>query len=337
MKKVLLHIAARQPDARIWTEPFKTALRRLGELSIVEQGRRLTDAQRAELIRQCHILLTDRGAAVVPTDIIERRGHLEYICHITGRVRDQIPIQIVEAGIPVTNWGDAPAQGLAEGAMALLLMVVKDLHARIQSLRRDEWPMATVSLGSTLEGLRVGLYGFGAVGRRFHIMLAPFRPEVRVYDPHVEQFPPDCIVAGSVEELFDNSDAIIVLAALTPETRGAIDGSLLARLPEGGIVVNVARGAIVDQGALFAELEKGRLRAGLDVLEPDGLPPGHPARGWENLVLSAHQIGKSRPLTTFAPERLSADGKVCLQNVERHLLGQKLAFVMDRRRYELTT
>jgi phosphoglycerate dehydrogenase-like enzyme len=109
-------------------------------------------------------------------------------------------------------------------------------------------------------------------------------------------------------------------------------------LPKYGIVVNTARGAIVDQEALFAELKSGRLRAGLDVLDPDTLPPDHEARRWENLIWTCHSIGGGLwPTDGAPPAELAPHQEICLDNLRRFLRGEPLRFVMDEVRYARST
>jgi phosphoglycerate dehydrogenase-like enzyme len=105
-------------------------------------------------------------------------------------------------------------------------------------------------------------------------------------------------------------------------------------LPDNGIVINTARGGIIEQDALFAELESGRLLAGLDVLEPDRLPEGHPAKKWSNAIFSTHSIGKSHP---EGQNVLRPMHQICLENLRRHIAGMSLEFVMDVDRYQRST
>jgi phosphoglycerate dehydrogenase-like enzyme len=268
---------------------------------------------------------------------VEDRGSLEYICHVTGEMRRFIPIELIDSDIPVTNWGDAPAGRIAEGAVALLLAMVKNLRARTRTIEQGGWRTEDGVFSGTLDGMIVGVYGCGFIGRRFVEMLRPFGPEVRVYDPYADDIPTGCVRVASLRDLFEGAEAIAIHAGQTDETRGTITADLLARLPDDGIIVNTARGGIIDQEALFAELERGRLLAALDVLEPDGaLPEDHPAREWPNLILTAHSIGKAQA-DTVVSDRLTPMHRVCLDNLRRHVNGEALEFLMDRERYLLST
>lgn len=333
----LLHIASRKPNERVWVPDFLAALERIGDLALVEDGDDLTDAACAELIRQCDVLITCWQSLPVPRSLAEDRGRLRYICNVTGSVRQSVPIELVEAGIPLTNWGDAPAGRLAEGAMTLLLAAVKNLRLRIETASAGGGALPGDAFSGTLEGMQVGVYGCGAIGRRFVEMLRPFEPVIRVYDPYVDGLPPGCLRSDSLPELFRESQAIVIHAGLSDETGGSVTAELLAMLPDNGIVINTARGAIIDQTALFSELESGRLLAGLDVLHPDKLAADHPARKWPNLILTSHNIGKAFAEGTVRPRGLQKMHRRCLENLERFFAGEPLEFAMDRDRYLRST
>lgn len=321
----ILHIAQNQPNGRLFTPYFQQRMTGLGEFSCVENGGAMNDEARAALCRQCEVLLTGWGSVTVPASLAQNPGKLRYICHLTGTVEGIIPAEIFQAGLPVTNWGDAPAFPVAEGALALLLACLKQLPEQQIVKRTGGWrPEHEAWIGS-MRDLRLGLYGYGAIGRTFHDLCRPLGPRVAVYDPYVLNVPADARRINRMDDLFADSDAIAIHAALTKETEHSVTSGLLARLPDGGIVINTARGAIVDQDALFAELAAGRLRAGLDVLaDDDRLPEGHAARTWPNLILTAHLVHfVSWP---HNPTRLDLWHEVALDNLRRFKAGQPLRF-----------
>ena len=327
----LLHIVTRKASDRIWIPEFVEAVKPFGDLTIIEDGEQLSDEECAMRIRECDVLLTGWGARPVPLAVARDPGQLGYVCNVTGSMCQFIPLELIESGIPVTNWGDAPANRLAEGAVTLLLACVKNLRLRIETVQQGGWRIAEDTFSGTLEGLNLGVYGCGEIGRRFVKMLKPFRPVIRIYDPYAADLPDGCIHVDSLDELFATSEAIALHAGLSDETRGAVTADLLAKLPDNGIIINTARGAIIDQEALFAELERGRLLAGLDVLDPDRLPDDHPAKQWPNVIFTAHSIGKvQRPGLELMHE-------VCLDNLKRYVRGEPLRFVMDRDRYLRST
>jgi phosphoglycerate dehydrogenase-like enzyme len=334
----LLHIAHEEPSARLWSDRFIEQLTSLGDLHITENGGQLSEEALLERMRSADVLLTGWGSVAVPPALAREPGAVRYICHMTGTMRATVPLEVIEAGVPVTNWGDAPANQVAEGAMALLLGTLKDLHHHVVTKREGGWGIDVHRNGGSLRGLRVGVYGCGAVGRRFIEMLRPFRAEVLVFDPYEVALPEGCRRAETLEELFGSCSAVAIHAALTAETRRSVTAELLALLPDHGVLVNTARGDILDQEALFAELEAGRLRAGLDVLAgSDSLPRDHPARRWENLILTSHQVEWGWPDDYEPTSELLPLHEVCLANLRRFAAGEQLLHRMDRERYERST
>ncbi len=333
----MIHLAASVPHPAIWNEPFIRELRALGELTIVPNAQALPAARTAALIRDCDVALSSWGSTAIPGEVAARPGQLKYACHVTGSVQGCIPLALIEAGILVTNWGDAPAQAIAEGALALLLAVLKDLQRHILRQRGLNAAVDQDPVSGGLEGTDVGIYGLGVVGRRFLELLRPFNPVIRAYDPFAVELPPDCIRVASLEELFGQSRVVVIHAGLTDATRRSVTAELLARLPDHGVLINTARGGIVDHDALTREVRAGRLRAGLDVTEPEPLPPDHPLRQCPGCLLTPHCIGNAWPEDPTRPPRLNKAHQICLDNLRRFLRGEPVRFTMNRQRYLLST
>lgn len=334
MSKRLLNISPDGNPPCLRAQGFKEALAEFGELVLLAGGDRMSEQEIADHVRRCHVYLVGHGTTPLPKSLAEDRGSLEYICGITGTMRPFVPVELVDAGIPLTNWGDAPAHGVAEGAMALLLATLKDLHHHVAEVRRGGWKIDRARHGGALEGLNVGVFGCGMIGRRFIELLRPFGAIIRVFDPYLEEPLEGVERVASIDALFEQSEAIVVHAGWTPETDKIINAERLSKLPDHAVIVNTARGGIIDQDALFAELRTGRLRAGLDVLEPDCLPDDHPARQWENLILTAHQVGMGWP---HPVARMGRMHEICLDNLRRWRDGKPLRFLMDPVRYRRST
>jgi phosphoglycerate dehydrogenase-like enzyme len=328
-----LHLAAKEPNTRLFPPAFLEGVAQWGTLEIILNTGGWESSEVARRIREADVLLTGWGHAPIPPEIAANPGNLRYICHLTGEMTRTVPIEVIRSPIPVTNWGDAPAFEVAEAAFGLLLACLKNLRPHIEAKRSgDGWRIPESSIGS-LYNLRLGIYGFGFIGRAFYDLCQPFQPRITVYDPYAADCPAPR--ADSLEELFANSDAVVIHAGLTDETRHSITERHFALLPDHGIVVNTARGGIVDQEALFAELATGRLRAALDVLDDtDSLLPDHPARQYPNLILTAHQVAHVDWPDTNGWQRFHA---VALDNLRRFHGGAPLRFIMDETRYLRST
>ncbi len=314
--------------------PLGKALRELAELKIVEQARDLTEQEIAEEMRKADVVITNWASTPIPLVLAEDPGELKYVLNLGGTCKATVPLELIRKGIKVTNWGDTPAQSVAEGAAALLLAVLKDLRARVEGLRDGKGGNSRkLGLASgTLMGLKLGIYGCGVIGTRFVEMMRPFKPDIIIFDPYAPKLPDGCERVDSLEALFDNSEAVAVWAGRSEETERSVTAELLAKLPDHGIIINAARGEIIDQEALFAELKSGRLRAGLDVtVADDYFPQGHEAHSWPNLLLTCHDIVSAH--WPKRPPSLGYAGEIALANVKRFIAGEPLRFVMDEARY----
>ncbi|MDA0322659.1 MAG: NAD(P)-dependent oxidoreductase [Verrucomicrobia bacterium] len=333
----MVHIANVGPDRTAFAPVFIEALQKLGELRLVNDGAGLTDTEKSDILRESDVALLGWNAAPIPPELATSPGRLKYVCNVTGELKFMVPPEIVAAGIPVSNWGDAPAIDVAEGTMTLLLAALKDLHEQVQAIRSGRWDLDPANFGGTLFEANLGIYGCGVIGQAVIAMLRPFSPVIRVYDPFCAELPDGCIRVESLHKLFASSEIVTIHAGLTEDTTKSVTAELLALLPRHGVLINTARGAIVEQDALFAELRSGRLRAGLDVLDPDSLPEDHEARSWTNLILTGHRISRGWPTHDVPPERLLRMHRICVENLERFARGEPLRFVMDPARYARST
>jgi len=313
--------------------PLLREIRKNYDLDEVVLGPDYNESEYAELIRQYDVLLTMWRSPHVPNELTKNPGKLKLVCNITGTVRGWIDEDIALCpDITLTNWGDAPAYGVAEGALALLLSIMKDIPLSIEHAQNNGMAAHPDRKPTSLYKLPVGIYGMGAIARKFVDMLRPFMPELYAFDPYVNEMPEGVTKVKTLEELFTVSRAVVIHAGLSPETKGSVTKELLALLPDGAIIVNTARGAIIDTEALIAELETGRLRAGLDVLSPNDWPDENaPIRQMKNVIMTGHFI--ANPIWGVDPEKLDFTALNCLENLKLFSEGKPLKFVMDPERY----
>jgi phosphoglycerate dehydrogenase-like enzyme len=315
---------------------FLKALRDIPGLEVetIDDWASLDRTALVRLMQGSDILVASRSPAV-PDELSEDPGNLKYICYLHGTMRRIIGLPIIRSAIKVTNWGDHPGPGLAQASLTLLLALFKDLPKRILAVRNGDGK-GIRSVGERISDMNIGVYGFGFGGREFVRLLRPFEATVTIYDPYVDDVPDDCIRVDALNDLFSVCHAIVIHAGLTEETRNSVTRELLAMLPDQGIVINTARGAIIDQAALFDELRSGRLRAGLDVLWPDDLPEDHEARQWENLIWTCHQF-RGEPWPDERAGKPGQRGNVHLDNIRAFVEGRPLQFEIDEVRYSRMT
>lgn len=211
----------------------------------------------------------------------------------------------IPAGVTVCNARGLHDTATAEQALTLLLAARNDVAAYERQRQHGVW--RTIRQRPGLADASVVLLGYGSIGKAIEARLAPFECRLtrvartaRDTDAgHVHAF-------GELPDLVADAGVLVVVAPLTAETTGLVGADVLARLPDGALVVNVGRGAIVDTDALVAELSRGRLEAALDVTDPEPLPPGHPLWTVPGLTLLPHIGGHSRAFEPRA-RRLVAD------------------------------
>ncbi|MFM7521356.1 MAG: C-terminal binding protein [Planctomycetota bacterium] len=211
---------------------------------------------------------------------------------------DNVDLDAARArGIPVCNVPDYCIDEVADHTLAFILAATRQVVPNTLTIRDGRWGLATdLALMKTLRDQTVGLVGFGRIGREVAARLAPFKCRRLVCDAFV---PPDAIRAAGCEpvalpELLAGSTILSLHCPSTPATRRIIDAAALARLPAGAILVNLARGDLVDTAALVAALESGRLAAAaIDVCDPEPIPADSPLRRLPNVTVAAHVASAS--------------------------------------------
>ena len=192
-------------------------------------------------------------------------------------------------GVAACNAPDAPTVSTAEHALALLLAVSKRLKTAERSLRDGSGLVGTAAAvgGLELDGRTLGLIGCGRIGRRLGGYVEALGMRVLAHDPHLDAAPVGRLV--DLEEIWAGADVVSLHAPATPATRHLVNSASLAAMRPGVVIVNCARGSLVDHDALLAALESGHVAgAGLDVTDPEPLPADHPLLHRDDVVVTPH-------------------------------------------------
>ena len=198
-----------------------------------------------------------------------------------------------QRGIDVVAAAGANAAAVAEQALALLLGCAKSLVTLDARMRDGHWDKSTHK-SLELDGKTIGLIGLGAIGRRFAAMAHGMNMRVIGHDPYAQNLPA-YIDAVPLQQLWQDADAISLHCPLTDENRGLINADTLAQCRPGVILVNTARGGLVDEGALLAAVRSGQVAAaGLDSFDVEPMTAGHPFQQEPRILLSPHIGGVTR-------------------------------------------
>ncbi|REE99842.1 NAD(P)-dependent oxidoreductase [Thermomonospora umbrina] len=198
------------------------------------------------------------------------------------------------AGVPVANTAGANTRAVAEWAVGAAFALCRHLAWADRRVRAGEWPQPELLMRGTREihAQRVGILGHGAIGAETASLFAALGAPVSYWSRTPK---PDAVAEyRPLDDLLSTSDVLVLALPLTPETAGLLDAARLALLPHGALLVNVARGGVVDEAALLAALDSGALGgAALDVFAEEPPPVASPLRAHDNVLLSPHVAGAS--------------------------------------------
>jgi len=176
-------------------------------------------------------------------------------------------------------------------------------------------------LGEELTGKTVMLVGYGAIGKEIERMLAPFDVEILRVARNART-EPNVHAVSELDSLLPKADVVVLILPATAESKGLIGARQLGLMRQGALLVNAARGPVVDTDALVETLNAGRIRAALDVTDPEPLPEGHPLWSCPNLLITPH-VGASTP--QFTPRAL----KTAAEELRRYMKGEPLQNIVQ--------
>jgi phosphoglycerate dehydrogenase-like enzyme len=195
------------------------------------------------------------------------------------------------AGAAVTITPDGARRAVATAALTLILAVGHNVIAKDRLVRTSNWQDRMALMGRGLTGRTVGTFGLGNIAFELFDLLAPFSTRNYATDPYRKPADARGVELVELEELLRICDIVVITASLTSDTRHAINAERLALMQPHAVLINVARGPIIDTEALADALATGRLAgAGLDVFDPEPLPPDHRLLSLNNVVLSPHAL-----------------------------------------------
>ncbi|MFE9403791.1 2-hydroxyacid dehydrogenase [Streptomyces sp. NPDC006530] len=214
-------------------------------------------------------------------------------------------IPLLPPGVRLCNARGVHEASTAELTLTLVLASLRGIPGFVRGQEKQEWRSGFYP---ALADKSVLIVGYGSIGAAIEDRLAPFECArvARVARSWRTTERGDVHAMTDLPELLPHADVVIVSTPLTEQTKGLVDAAFLARLKDGALLVNVARGPVVDTGALLAELESGRLHAALDVTDPEPLPVGHPLWHAPNVLISPHVGGSSSAFTPRAKRLLAA-------------------------------
>ena len=263
--------------------------------------------------------ITSWGVAPLDAEVVAAAPHLAHMAHMGGSVKRFVSDAVWARGIRVTSAAITLARDVAETTLGLMIVGRKRIWPLGNHVRDGGWresPVWDRWDARELNRSTVGLIGAGNVGRHVVELLTPFSATILVADPYLSDEEAAGLGVERVElaELMDRSDVVSIHAPDTDQTRHMIGAELLGRLRDGTVLINTARGSIIDEAALIDELATGRIFAFLDVTDPEPPASDSPLRRLENVVVTPHIAG--------CIDNCHRMGELAVEEVCRYLAGQ---------------
>lgn len=247
----------------------------------------------------------------IDTDLLSSASSLELFACASAGV-GHLPLEaLAKNGVTVTNASGIHAPNIAEHVLGNLLVFARRLHEGWRRQRNNEWRRFPAR---ELNGSTVTVVGMGAIGERTLELLEPFDIErIGIRNSPEKGGPADEIYGydSDIHAAFARTDYLVLACPLTDTTEGLIDEEIFKTLPPEAVVVNVARGPVIDTDALLAAVQKNAIRgAALDVTDPEPLPQDHPLWNFENVLITPHYSGHTE-------EYWERHADIVARNVER--------------------
>ncbi|GAA0683302.1 2-hydroxyacid dehydrogenase [Kitasatospora atroaurantiaca] len=249
--------------------------------------------------------------------LLRRMPRLRVVQSLSAGVEEILPV--LPPGVTLCNARGVHDASTAELAVTLVLSALRGVPVFVRAQDAQVWSPGSFA---SLADRTVLIIGYGSIGAAVEDRLAPFECEVlRVARTARAAFRGPVHSLAELPALLPRSDVVVLTLPLTDETRGLVDAGFLASMKDGALLVNVARGPVVDTDALLVELQRGRLAAALDVTDPEPLPAGHPLWQAPNTLISPHTGGNS---SAFLPRAL----RLIRTQLDRFLAGEPLENVV---------
>lgn len=289
----IVSLLTKKQTRQLFHEEALRELLSLGDVT-VRASDDLVSPQEAEgLLADADVAITSWGCPQLTEALVKNAPGLGLIVHAGGTVKPIVARELWAKGIRVCCNNDALGLGVAETALALTITSLKNIWTVARDVADGGWDEHYADIREMFD-VTVGVIGAGCAGRHYMRLLQAFDVRVLLYDPFVDAAGARALGAEKAElnELLAASDVVSIHAPSIPETRHMICEKTLALMKRDGILINTARGSLVDEDALYQAMRKGWLKfACLDVTDPEPPRPDHPLRSLPNVILTPHLAG----------------------------------------------
>lgn len=324
LKQVNILVSIPQGEIRdsFFSEELKVRLEEIGHVEWNKNTRQYSEEEFAEKLRGIDICISGWGNTPFHEKTLQYADRLKLIAHNAGSIRPMVGEAAFHKGIRVCSGNRVFAESVAEGVLAYMLCSLRKISEYQASMASGEWPSLIGTKG--LLGRSVGLVGYGMIAQYLVEFLKPFGCKIKVSSRHTsaEELVEKGLEPATTEEIFSSCDIVSLHGSLTEKTKHSIGAELLNSMREGALLVNTARGALIDEKALISVLKTKQVWAVLDVFETEPLPMDSPLRACERAILMPHSAGPT------ADRRYVVTGHI-LDDIEHFLKGESMDCEID--------
>ena len=287
------------------------ARERLASLGQVEQNpydRQLTVEEVIEAAKDADVIITSWGTCKYYKEHVAQMPNLKMIAHAGGTVVPVAAPDLYETDVKVISGNDVFAKSVAEGCLCYTLAALRRIEHYIGVMREGGF-RTEIFENRGLFGKKLGIVGFGAIARHLLNLIRWFDLEILIYSSHLtdEEAAQYGAHTASLEEIFAECDVISIHASNTEKTRGMITRELMESMKSDALLVNTARGAVIDEPAMFEMLLAGRFYAALDVYAEEPPAKDAPIRQCKNALLMPHMGGPTMDMRGVVTLELCKD------------------------------
>lgn len=275
-------------------ETFLTAdnvafLETLGTLTWNDTETFLNGEQLRDKLENVDVLVCGWGTPRLTDEVLSKANRLKLVAYVAGSVANVATEDMYRRGIRIVCGNEAFARSVAEATLAYMLCALRYIPYYNSRMQNGLWKTER-SRGCALNDQCVGIIGYGAISKYLLDLLRPFKVKILLYSGHMteEQAAELGVHKASLEEIFSTCKVVSVHTARSAKNYHMVDERLLRMMQEDAVLVNTARGDIIDEEALIRVAREGKIRAILDVFEEEPLPAGSGLRGMENVILMPH-------------------------------------------------
>lgn len=291
MKKIVM-LQSKKHTEKIFTEETIASLKKYGEVVINQEADEATGENIKNIIKDADYVITSWGCPSLTEEFLNEAPNLKLLLHAAGSVKGVVSDDLWDRNIRVSSSAEAIGQGVAETALGLTIVSLKNLWNLSKFTREGEWAKGKEQV-KELTDIKIGVISGGRVGQHYVRLMKNFDVEILLYDPSLSEEAIADIGAkkASFEEVLKECDLISIHAPSIEATNNMFNKKTLAMMKDDAIIINTARGSIINEQDLIEELKKGRLFACLDVTEPEPPAADHPFRSLPNVILTPHIAG----------------------------------------------